>query len=93
MSVDVEIYMNNITKFFKENPKELYNLIPEKKEKEFYDKVRNAAISNEEKGNEISLTQKQLLDICAELHGKSKVSPKVIRAIMVKTEFGYYSLN
>jgi len=36
MSVDVEIYMNNLIKFFRENPKDLLNLIPKNKEDEFY---------------------------------------------------------
>ena len=35
MSVDVEIYMNNLVKFFKENPKDLLNLVPKEKEEEF----------------------------------------------------------
>jgi membrane-bound lytic murein transglycosylase len=39
MSVDVEIYMNNIIKFFKENPNDLHNLIPKNKEDEFYKKL------------------------------------------------------
>jgi hypothetical protein len=28
MSVDVDIYMNGIQKFFRDNPEELLNLIP-----------------------------------------------------------------
>ena len=40
MSVDVKIYMNNIIKFFKENPNDLFNLIPKNKEDEFYRKLR-----------------------------------------------------
>ena len=40
MSVDVEIYMNNLVKFFKENPRDLLNLVPKEKEEEFY--IKNA---------------------------------------------------
>jgi hypothetical protein len=36
MNVDVEIYMNNMVKFFKSNPNDLLNLIPKGKEDEFY---------------------------------------------------------
>jgi len=32
MSVDVEIYMNGILKFFRENPNDLLNLVPKTKE-------------------------------------------------------------
>ena len=35
MSVDVEIYMNNLVKFFRENQKDLLNLVPKDKEEEF----------------------------------------------------------
>jgi hypothetical protein len=36
MSVDIEIYMSNIIKFFRENPKDLLNLIP----KEIFQKTK-----------------------------------------------------
>lgn len=71
MNVDVEIYMNNIVKFFRDNQKDLLNLVPKNKEQEFYNKIRETAIENAEKGTEISLTRKQLLDICVELNPKS----------------------
>ena len=50
MNVDVEIYMNNIVKFFKSNPKDLLNLVPKEKEEEFYNKIREVAIENSDKG-------------------------------------------
>ena len=70
MSVDVDIYMNNIVKFFKENPKDLFNLIPKDKEEEFYVKIREVAFDNIENGKEVSLTLKQLIDVCRELNQK-----------------------
>ena len=66
MSVEVDIYMNNIVKFFKENPKDLLNLVPKDKEDEFYDKIRKVAYSNYDKVEEAPLTQKQLIDVCVE---------------------------
>jgi len=68
MSVDVEIYMNNITKFFRDNPKDLLNLVPKDKENEFYLKMKEQAFENYEKGEEIPLTQKQIILICVELN-------------------------
>ena len=50
------------------------------------------AILNSEKGEEVCLTQKQLIEICAELNGKP-ILDKKIKAVMVKTDFGFYSLN
>jgi len=109
MSVDVEIYMNNIIKFFKENPNDLFNLIPKNKEEEFYKKLREEAIKNYEKGEEVNLTQKQIVEICAEIHGKLKrkseprkigeilkdmdLQNQPIDKIIVNTRFANYSLN
>ena len=70
MSVDVEIYMNNLIKFFRENPKDLLNLIPKNKEDEFYIKIKEVAFQNYEKGEEAALTQPQLIDICSVLNGQ-----------------------
>jgi len=93
MSVDVEIYMNNLMKFFRDNPKELLSLIPQSKEEEFYQKIRITASENYEKGDEITLTQKQLIDICRELNGQEiSIDGKFIDVI-VHTKFASYSLN
>jgi hypothetical protein len=93
MSVDVEIYMNNLIKFFKENPKELLNLIPQDKEKDFYTKIKIAASKNEKSGEEITLTNKQLIDICRELNGQSIDIDKKFTDVVVHTRFSTYSLN
>jgi len=109
MSVDVEIYMNNIIKFFRENPNDLLNLVPKNKEEEFYKKLREEAFKNYEKGEEVNLTQKQIVEICAEIHGKLKrkseprkigeilkdmdLQNQPIDKIIVNTRFANYSLN
>ena len=93
MSVEVDIYMNNIVKFFKENPKDLLNLVPKDKEDEFYDKIRKVAHNNYEKVEEAPLTQKQLIDVCVEINGKtSKKKPK-LDDITFDTKFGKIFLN
>jgi hypothetical protein len=93
MSVDVEIYMNNLIKFFRDNPKELLNLIPQDREKDFYLKIKEIAYKNEENGEEITLTQKQLIDICRELNGQVIDIDKKFIDVIVHTNFGSYSLN
>lgn len=93
MSVDVEIYMNNIVKFFKENPKDLLNLVPKNKEEEFYIKIREVALLNAEKGEDANLTQKQLMEICVVLNGKHPVIDKKIRGIFIETKYGQICLN
>ncbi len=92
MSVDVDIYMNNIIKFFRQNPKDLLNLVPKDKEEEFYGKIREVAIDNVENGKEVSLTQKQLIDVCRGLNEK-KIDYQEIPANFLKTKFGLICLN
>lgn len=94
MSVDVEIYMNTIIKFFRENPNDLLNLIPKTKEKDFYLKIREIATENYKKGEEVNLTQRQLIDACVELNRpKEKTIEKSVENIFVKTKFGDFCLN
>ena len=52
MNVDVSIYLNNIIKFFNDNPKDLTNLIPESKKTEFFEKIKVFAIKNVENGED-----------------------------------------
>ena len=93
MSVDVEIYMNNIIKFFKENPKDLLNLVPKSKEEEFYVKIREVASKNSESGVDANLTQKQLMEICVILNGKDPIIDKKIQGVFLETKFGTICLN
>ena len=92
MSVDVEIYLNNIIRFFKQNPQDLLNLVPEENEQEFYDKLREVAFKNYNKIGEANLTQSQIIKICEELISKKTIQEEV-RKLFGKTSFGYYGLN
>lgn len=97
MNVDVEIYMNNIVKFFKSNPTDLLNLVPKDKEEEFYSKIREVAYENIEKGEDAPLTQKQMINICVILNGKTPKEEKVVEekleSYMMDTKFGIIFLN
>ena len=95
MNVDVEIYMNGIIKFFKNNPDDLFTLIPKGKEDEFYGKIRDASLKNIGLGEDVSLTQKQILDICVILNGKDPNSPKKekLESFIMETKFGNIILN
>jgi hypothetical protein len=97
MNVDVEIYMNNIVKFFKSNPNDLLNLIPKDKEDEFYEKIREVASKNAENGEDAPLTQKQMIEICVVLNGKTVKEDKKIEekleSYMLDTKFGIIFLN
>ena len=97
MNVDVEIYMNNVVKFFKSNPNDLLNLIPKDKEDKFYQKIREVSSKNTEKGEDAPLTQKQIIDICVILNGKTpkenKKLEETLESCMLDTKFGIIFLN
>jgi hypothetical protein len=89
MYIDVEIYMTNVIKFFKENPNDLLNLVSKDKEQFFYKKVKEAATKNYEKGEDVILTHSQILDLCSEINQSKE---KEIHGIQ-KTIFGNLFLN
>jgi hypothetical protein len=90
--VEVEIYISNLIKFFKNNPNDLLNLIPEEKKEEFFQKIKEVAINNYEKGNEVSLTQKQLIGVCLEITKSNKLDTKQ-ESFFQETKFGRIYLN
>lgn len=91
MNVEVEIYMNNLIKFFRDNPNDLINLIPKDKEDEFFRKIRLIASMNSDKGDEVAVTKTQMMNICLEINGKS---PKIInQGVFQETKFGTFCLN
>lgn len=89
--------MNNIVKFFRSNPTDLLNLVPKDKEEEFYSKIREVAYENIEKGEDAPLTQKQMINICVILNGKTPKEEKVVEekleSYMMDTKFGIIFLN
>lgn len=98
MSVDVEIYLSQLFKFFNENPNELNNLVPQNQKDEFFKKCREVVMINLEKGDELSLTKKQLIDICVEINQK-KEEPKdesfdfKAKGLFQKAPIGFFCLN
>lgn len=93
MNLEVEIYLKNIIKFFKDNPKDLLNLIPKEIEQNFYDKIKIAAQKNTEEGMDAALTKKQLLDICVVLNKEYNSQVKGDDIIFQETKYGHICLN
>jgi len=93
-NVDVEIYLSQLINFFDKNPNDFIDLIgPENKEL-FYDMVRKQCYKNVEKGDEISLTRNQLLEIAFSLKNKDRDETiKVIDGVYQNTKFGKICLN
>jgi hypothetical protein len=72
-------------------------LIPKDKEDEFYEKIREVASKNAENGEDAPLTQKQMIEICVVLNGKTVKEDKKIEekleSYMLDTKFGIIYLN
>jgi hypothetical protein len=94
-NVDVEIYINNFITFFKNNPNDLIELIGDILQEDFFKKVKEKSYENLEKGSDVSLTQKQLIDIVVELKKLSnhEIDINKIESIFIQTPFGQFSLN
>jgi hypothetical protein len=94
MNVDIEIYMSNIVKFFRDNPDDLLNLVPKSKEKEFYNKIKETATQNYDKGDEISLTRPQMIGICVDINRENeKQINNSLDNLFLKTMFGEICMN
>jgi hypothetical protein len=91
MNVDVQIYLSNFKSFFNNNPNDLINLIGDGDKDKFFELVQESVIKNYEKGEDLELTKKQLIDIMLILT-KDKVEEKVEKFIL-KGPYGDIILN
>ena len=91
MNVDVQIYLSNFKSFFNNNPNDLINLIGDGDKDKFFKLVEGAVIENYDKGEDLELTKKQLIDIMLILT-KDRVEEKVENFIL-KGPYGDIILN
>ena len=91
MNVDVQIYLSNFKLFFNNNPNDLINLIGDGDKDKFFELVQESVIENNEKGEDLELTKKQLIDIMLILT-KDRVEEKVENFIL-KGPYGDIFLN
>ncbi len=91
MNVDVQIYLSNFKSFFNNNPNDLINLIGDGDKDKFFELVQESVIENYEKGKDLELTKKQLIDIMLILT-KDRVEEKVENFIL-KGPYGDIILN
>ena len=91
MNVDVQIYLSNFKSFFNNNPNDLINLIGDGDKDKFFELVEGAVIENYDKGEDLELTKKQLIDIMLILT-KDRVEEKVENFIL-KGPYGNIFLN
>lgn len=94
MNVDVQIYVSNFVKFFTNNPNELKNLIGVAEPESFFTKVEEVANKNFDNGEDVELTQKQMIGVILELN---QMQPKEEVESLVEpyfeTSYGKIFLN
>ena len=91
-NVDCEVYISGFISFFEKNPKDLNTLIGNVDKEKFFMEIRIAVYQNFDNGEELTLTQKQLLDILVKLHKNSQeVKEQIIP--WFKTKYGDFILN
>ena len=94
-NIEVDIYLNQLVSFFDKNPNDLIDLIGESHKDKFFDKVREVWLQNVEKGDDVTLTNQQLIDIVLEVKGvgMTKEEFEVINKVFEKNKFGTFCLN
>jgi hypothetical protein len=92
MNVDVQIYLSNFKQFFLNNPNDLLLLIGDSNKDMFFELVEKQVIENHDKGDDLELTKKQIVDIVLILT-KDKVEEEKIDKIFMKGKFANISLN
>lgn len=92
MNIDVQIYISQIKTFFEQNPNELVTLIGSTDPSEFFIEMEKVALKNYENGQDVQLTQKQMLEILVRIN--NEVNDLINTVIPVKeTKFGTIYLN
>ena len=94
-NIDVEIYVSQLISFFETNPNDLITLIGESVKEKFFDKIKKQCYKNAEDGDEISLTQKQIIDIVVELKTEelSHGGTIIIHDVFEQNKVGIFCLN
>lgn len=67
-SVDVDIYMTQLIKFFNDNPADLSALIGNLDSAQFYEEVKKQALKNFDNGEDITLSHSQIINIVVQLN-------------------------
>ena len=95
-NLDVEIYMNQFVTFFENNPNDLLELIGDSNRDSFYDLVKEQCEKNLSSGDEVSLTQHQIIEIVVKLKKvdlKTHQMVVIVDKVFQSTSFGFIGLN
>jgi|TARA_R110000796_G_scaffold7622_1_gene25936 hypothetical protein len=91
--VEVDMYVNQFKVFFDKNPDDLTELIGDILVSDFYNEVKTQSSLNYENGDEVSLTQKQIINIVIKLKSPNKEIEDKVYNIFQNTNFGKICLN
>ena len=92
-NVDIDIYMNQFINFSENNPNDLIDLIGDSLKETFYDKVRMRCVENLNNGEDVSLTNKQMMEIVLELRHEETIDEEKIKKLFKSTKYGTFCLN
>ena len=95
-SIDIDIYMNQLINFFENNPNDLMDLIGEFDKDEFYILLKEQATLNYDKGEDITLTQHQIIEVVVKLKKRDITNEKlviIINKVFQSTNHGLIGLN
>lgn len=95
-NLDVEIYISQLISFFENNPNDLIDLIGESDKDEFYELVRQQCMSNYENGDDVTLTQHQIIGIVVKLKKKDVNDSQmviIVDKVFQSTKYGIIGLN
>ena len=94
--VDIDIYINQLVRFFESNPNDLMDLIGELDKDEFYNLLKEQATLNYDKGEDIILTQHQIIEVVVKLKKRDITNEKlviIINKVFQSTNHGLIGLN
>lgn len=91
-NVDVDIYISQVIRFFETNQDELKLLIGDLNKENFYSRIKELAHKNHEKGDDVNLTRKQMLELIVDMNNEERKKMKVNREF-VETIYGSICLN
>lgn len=94
-NIDVELYINQVIKFFESNPQDLFKLIGNLDKEIFYDRIKKIAIQNFEENGDMVLSKQQMIDIVVVMYNEQKLELERlnIEKIFENSKFGKICLN
>ena len=91
-NVDIDIYISQVMSFFEKNPNELRILIGDLDKDYFFKLVKEVAQENHDKGEDVSLTRSQMIDIVVKMNKQIK-EQRVVNVPFFETPYGDICLN